>query len=399
MATVLCNESTLLFPDASWSGLDVVPSSLNLDTVAPAVPQFKDGEDGYADITPGDFFDTNWEITDEDPGQGVQCLAQLEDLTILAVPDLYSPAPLVTVESIIDPPSLAGPNFAVCVDLAEQPKQGVGSYDLAGLRLDPRDPADLATITSLQKQLVIFADTVSQFVVLLDVPPGLTDRRIVNWRMAFRSSYAAAYHPWLRVSRRLGQQNVLVEIPPSGPAAGIIAATVIQFGVPTGPANVLAAQVVDVADVVSPARHDQFHPLGINVYLRERDGVRLTAARTLSRDRKYRQLTVRRLITLLRLTLYQQMQWAVFEPNGPALRREIRLQLESFLRGLFNQGAFSGSTEADSFFVRCDDTNNPTFITDIGRLIAEVGVAPSEPIEFIVVRITREGDGTLSIQD
>jgi hypothetical protein len=398
MATVLCNESSLLFPDASWSGLDLTPGSLNLDTVLPPDPQFKNGLDGWADITPSDFLDLNWEITDEDPGQGVQCLAQLEDLTILAVPDLYSPAPLAANENIIDPPSLAGPDFATCVDLAVQPKQGVGSYDLAGLRLDPQDPTDLATITGLQQQLVAFAETVSQFVVLLDVPPGLTERRILNWRAAFNSSYAAAYHPWLRVSRRLGTQTVLVEIPPSGPAAGIVAATAIQFGVPTGPANVLAAQVVDVADVVSPARHDQLHPPGINVYLRDRDGVRLTAARTLSRDPQYRQLTVRRLITLLRLTLYQQMRWAVFEPNNAALRREIRLLLENFLRGLFNQGAFRGATEAESFFVRCDDTNNPPFITDTGKLIAEIGVASSEPIEFIVVRISRDGDGTLSVQ-
>jgi phage tail sheath protein FI len=153
-----------------------------------------------------------------------------------------------------------------------------------------------------------------------------------------------------------------------------------------------------VADVVSPARHDQLHPLGINVYLRDRDGVRLTAARTLSRDPQYRQLTVRRLITLLRLTLYQQMQWAVFEPNNTALRLEIRLLLTNFLRALFRRGAFSGVTEADSFFVRCDETNNPQYIIDRGMLIAEIGVAPSEPIEFIVIRLSRGADGTLSVQ-
>jgi hypothetical protein len=402
MATVLCNESSLLFPDASWSGLTVLPDTVSLDTVPPPELQF-DGpedqwEDGWADITPGDFFDPAWSIGDEDPGQGIQCLAELPDLTVLAVPDLYSPAPLVPIENILDPVSLAGPEFQTCVDLPVQAPQGAGSYDLAGLRLDPLDPTDLRTITALQQQVVAFADVIGQFVVLLDVPPGLTQRRILQWRTAFNSSYAACYHPWLWISLRTGAQTVLEQIPPSAAAAGIIAATAIQFGVPTGPANVLAAQVVDVTDVVTPERHDQLHPLGINVYLRDRDGVRLTAARTLSRDPQYRQLTVRRLITLLRLTLYQQMQWAVFEPNNAGLRLQIRLLLESFLRALFNQGAFSGATEAESFFVRCDETNNPPYLTDLGQLIAEIGVAPSEPIEFILVRITRDGDGTLSIQ-
>jgi len=398
MATVLCNESSLLFPDASWSSFDVIPDTVSLDTVPPPDVQFDGGEDGWAHIIAGDFFDLTWDITDEDPGQGIQCLAQLADLTILTVPDLYSPAPLVPIENIIDPVSLAGPDFQTCVDLPVQPPQGAGSYELAGLRLDPLDPTDIQTITSLQQQVVAFAEAVSQFVALLDVPPGLTQRRILQWRTAFNSTYAACYHPWIRVSLRAGTQTVLETIPPSAAAAGIIAATAIQAGVPTGPANVIVAQAIDVTDVVTPARHDQLHPLGVNVYLRDRDGVRLTAARTLSRDPQYRQLTVRRLMTLLRLTLYQQMQWAVFEPNNAALRLEIRLLLVSFLRQLFNQGAFSGATEAQSFFVRCDETNNPSYITDAGRLIADVGVAPSEPLEFILVRISRDGDGTLSVQ-
>ena len=306
------------------------------------MPQFQGGIDGWADITPDDFFDPTWTVDSEDPGQGVTSLAQLSDLTMLAVSDLYSPAPLVPLLGILDPPSLAGPDFATCVDLPVQTPQGTGSYNLTGLRLDPLDPSDRATITSLQLQVVQYAEQVGQFVALLDVPPGLTQRLILNWRAAFNSTYAACYHPWLQISVRNGNENDLVLIPPSAPAAGIIAATAIQYGVPTGPANVIAAQVVDVADVVSPARHDQLHPLGINVYLRDRDGVRLTAARTLSRDPQYRQLTVRRLMTLLKLTLDQQMQWAVFEPNNAGLRLEVRLLLTTFLRGLFLQGAFSG---------------------------------------------------------
>lgn len=398
MATVLCMESSLVVPDASWSLLEVTPDSIELTSQVQSVPQFKDGADGWAAIVPADFFDLEWGVTSEDPGQGVQCLAQLNDLTLVTVPDLYSPAQIPPVLNIIDPPSLAGPDFEICVDLPVQPVQGSGSYDLAGLRLDPLDAADLQTITGLQRQLVDYADRVGQFVVLLDVPPGLTQRKILHWRTAFNSTYAACYHPWLKMSRRDGDNNVLVRIPPSAPAAGIVAATAIRSGVPVGPANVLAVQVVDVTDQVSSARHDQLHPQGVNVYLRDRDGIRLSAARTLSRDPQYRQLTVRRLITLIKLTLDRQMQWSVFEPNSASLRLEMRLLIEDFLRGLFLQGAFAGMSEADSFFVRCDETNNPRYVTDAGKLIVDIGVAPAEPIEFIVVRLARDGDGTLSIQ-
>jgi hypothetical protein len=398
MATVLCNESALIFPDTSWIDADIKPDGVNLDAATPPDGQFQGGEDGWSEITPDDFFDANWTMNDEDPGQGVQCLAQLSDLSVVVTPDLYSPAPLDPVESIVDPPSLAGPEFAICVDIPPGPPQEVGNYDLSGLRLDPHDPADLDQITSLQQQLVAFAEAVRSFVVLLDVPPGLSQGRILNWRTAFDSSYAACYHPWLQVSRRDDSRDELVQIPPSAVAAGVIASTAIQFGVPTGPANVLAAQVVNVADVVSSVRHDALHPQGINVYLRERDGVRLTAARTLSRDPQYRQLSVRRLVVLIRRTLEQQMQWAVFEPNNSSLRQEVRLLLETFLRGLFREGAFRGATEDESFFVRCDDSLNPPYVADAGQLIAEIGIAPSEPIEFILLRLSRDGDGTLSVQ-
>jgi len=399
LATVLCNESSLLLPHSGWTDADITPKSINLDSVAPPENQFQGGEDGWAEITPDDFFDPTWAVENEDPGQGVQCLAQLSDLSVVVVPDLYSPSPLAPVENIIDPVSLAGPDFQICEDPAVEPQQEQASYDLSGLRLDPHDPADLQQITALQQQLVAFADAVGSFVVLLDVPPGLSQGRILNWRTAFDSSYAACYHPWLQVSRRDDNRNQLVMVPPSAPAAGIIAATAIQFGVPTGPANVLAAQVVNVADVVSPQRHDALHPKGINVYLRERDGVRLTAARTLSLDPQYRQLSVRRLVILIRRSLEQEMQWVVFEPNNASLQLEVRLLLESFLRELFRQGAFRGVTESDSFFVRCDESVNPSFVTDAGRLIAEIGIAPTEPIEFILLRLTRAGDGTLSVQD
>ena len=82
-----------------------------------------------------------------------------------------------------------------------------------------------------------------------------------------------------------------------------------------------------------------------------------------------------------------------------ALRAEIRLLLQNYLRQLYRLGAFRGATEEQAFFVRCDETNNPAYITDAGRLIAEIGVAPAEPLEFIVLRLARNGDGTLTMKE
>ena len=56
-----------------------------------------------------------------------------------------------------------------------------------------------------------------------------------------------------------------------------------------------------------------------------------------------------------------------------------------------------GSTEEESFFVRCDDELNPPAVQALGRLIAEVGVAPASPLEYLVLRIHQDTDGGLTV--
>jgi hypothetical protein len=400
MATVLCNESQLVYPDASWAFDRLTPDGTGLASETPAATSFSGGADRYADITPEDFFDPGWTIGDEEPGSGIHSLTDLTDLALVVAPDLYSPQPLAQPRTFEAPVSLAGPRFTCCVTPPARPvRPEIVAPDLVKLRLDPKVPADLDRITALQLRLVDLAEQMGSFVVLLDVPPGLTERRLLNWRNWFDSSYAAAYHPWLFVSRRDDSRDARVLLPPAAAAAGIIARVEHASGVPQGPANVIAAEVIDVDDRVSPARHDELHPLGINVYLSERDGIRLTAARTLSAAPAFRQLSVRRLLVLIRRTVEQQMQWAVFEPNNAALRAEIRQSLHLVLRQLFLAGAFRGATEEQSFFVRCDDSNNPPRLADAGQFLVEIGVAPSEPLEFIVLRLARAGDGTLNISE
>ena len=86
------------------------------------------------------------------------------------------------------------------------------------------------------------------------------------------------------------------------------------------------------------AVHDELHRLGINVFRAERDGFRLTSARTLSRDARYRQLSVRRLMTMITLALERQAHSLVFEPNTADLRATVTHTLTEFLRALLRPG-------------------------------------------------------------
>jgi len=405
IAAVLVNESDLVLPcdNPNLPGSDPLgywlDSNLEIDPslAACTATNFIGGEDRFADITPDDFFDDNWVFGDDCPGSGIHSLTDLDDLSIVVAPDLYSPGPLAPIELITAPTSFAGPEFSECIAPVPAPPQGPPTQDLTGLRLDPDQ--DLDTIAALQRRMTDLADQLEAFIVLLDVPPGLSQRRMLYWRARFDSAYAAAYHPWLNVARTDDQRDSLIAVNPSAIAAGIIALRESQFGVPYGPANVIAAGVVDAVDHVSPQRHDELHQSAINVYIPERDGVRLTAARTLALDQTWRQLNVRRLVTMLRRVLYRQMQWAVFEPNNPQLRFQLSRMLEAYLRQLYRANAFTGATEAQAYFVKCDDKLNPPSVQQQGQVIAQVGIAPAEPLEFIVLNIARDGDFSLTVEE
>jgi hypothetical protein len=397
IGSVLCEESELVYPSRRWADADIVPASPLLHDVF--ARRFHHGVDPYDDLTHEDFFDSSWVLRDLVPSDGVYALLDpdAEDVATVVVPDLYEPLPLPPFEDVLEPQT-AGPNFAQCVDLGpgEQAKPAV---DLPGLVLDPNDPAELDQIVDLQHRLVELATATRAFVALLDVPPGLDQRRILRWRAEFDSSYAAAYCPWLDVVRNDERGLTKMRTNPSAFAAGVLADREIRFGVPFGPSNELAVGVIDVSDAISPARHAELHPLGVNVFLRERDGVLLTAARTLSSDPQYRQLSVRRLMMMLVRTLERELQWVVFEPNNLSLQADLRHILRSYLGRLYRANAFVGATEDEAFFVKCDEALNDQTVLDAGQLIAEIGVAPAEPLEFIVVQLLHDGDGTLLVAE
>jgi len=67
--------------------------------------------------------------------------------------------------------------------------------------------------------------------------------------------------------------------------------------------------------------------------------------------------------------------------------------LNAYFNGVFQAGGLQGSSAAQAFFVKCDAENNPDSVRAAGQVIAEVGLAPAVPNEFIVVRINFSTSG------
>jgi hypothetical protein len=399
LADQICYRSELIYPDASWDQFDIRPLAQEKLPIEPSLPaielrQFSGGLDRYSDLTHQDFFDIHWSPANEIPGSGVQAIATNPEISSVTIPDLYCPESMPDIVAENSVVSLAGDEFAPCVPIATQVEDALVLPDINQLCLDPSIPADLQRIIELQKAFVDFADLQKSWVALLDVPPGLRPREMQAWRARFNSSYTAAYFPWLYTAADEANREQRILLNPAAVAAGVIANRERQNGVHHGPANELVPSAVALRNTFSQNDLDQLHPQGLNAYVMDVDGVRLSAARTLSRDPQLRQLNVRRLLILLKRTLYRQSQWAVFEPNDKPLWRELCHALNSYLLDLYRAGAFTGATAEQAFFVRCDEQLNTPQTLEAGQLIIEIGVAPAEPMEFIVLRINHDADGT-----
>lgn len=71
----------------------------------------------------------------------------------------------------------------------------------------------------------------------------------------------------------------------------------------------------------------------------------------------------------------------------------VERELTTYFGTLFQRGALKGRTMQEAFYVRCDATTNPPEGRDQGALITEIGLAPSLPNEFVVVRIIHGASG------
>lgn len=397
---VLTAESRLVEPEGTWPDELLPPDAFLTSAVSRLL---RAGADRWTGVGAESFLGTidpgllpvggDEAIEDGPTVYGVDRMSLVSEPGLLAAPDLLW-STTVPGDPVVIPPAPQPPGFAPCVTDATPvvypaPPPEVVLLDGA---------TQLPEILQRQQRVVALADRQRRFVALLDVPRGLAARGIARWRAAFTSSYAAAYHPWLGVVAQEDPQLRATLVPPSAFAAGIIADRERRLGIPWGPANELAAVAVTAADAVTDAQADELHLLDINVFRPERDGFRLSAGHTLGTDPDYRQLSVRRLMTMLRLVLERQAQWIVFEPHTDELRRTLRAALTQLLRGLYRGGAFAGATEEECFFVRCDENLNPPWSQGLGRLVAEVGVAPASPVEYLILRVSQDEDGTVAVE-
>lgn len=200
--------------------------------------------------------------------------------------------------------------------------------------------------------------------------------------------FAALYYPWLQVP---AAGKTLTLVPPSGHVAGIYARTDNNRGVHKAPAGTEA--IVNGALGVEQAMNDndqgQLNLEGINCIRVFNTGGRpvVWGARTTATDTNWQYVNIRRLFLFLEGSIEQGIRWAVFEPNNLQLWQKLKRTISEFLTRVWRDGALFGATAEEAFYVRIDEVLNPFTEQALGRLNIEIGVRPSYPAEFIVLRI------------
>ena len=266
------------------------------------------------------------------------------------------------------------------------------AFDLLVL---PRDAAiDPATRRGLWAPASVWCARRRAFLIM-DPPDDWTDPPSVlapvggveALRAGMARDHAAVFYPRLRIAARAGGQAV----GPAGAVAGLMARTDAAKGVWKAPAGTTAdlRGVTGVERNLTTAEAGQLNAQGVNPIRPFPQGLLSWGSRTLdgadSLGSDYKYIPVRRTALIIEQSLYQGLQWVVFEPNGPALWAKLRNDVGGFLQALFQQGAFQGKTPKEAYFVACDANTTTQVDIDNGVVNLVIGFAPLRPAEFVIL--------------
>ena len=222
-----------------------------------------------------------------------------------------------------------------------------------------------------------------------EIPEGGVERSLEG--RPRDSSHGAVYFPWIEVfDPPAGRRRF---IPPSGHLAGIYARTDGARGVHKAPANEVVRGALGLRYPIARAEQDLLNPRGLNCIRALGDrGIRVWGGRTLSSDPAWRYINIRRLFIFVERSIEEGTQWVVFEPNDEALWKRIARDVTAFLLRVWKTGALAGTTAERAFYVKCDAETNPRESVEAGRVVIEVGLAPTRPAEFVIFRISQWSD-------
>ena len=180
------------------------------------------------------------------------------------------------------------------------------------------------------------------------------------------------------------------EINPVGHVMGIYARTINERGIQKAPAGLEATirGVVDVKHQYSTEQIGTLNEVGLIPLINKANvGPVIWGARMCyHKDNTFKYVTDGIINVTIKKYLYQNTEFAVFEPNTETLWASLRTICESYLESLRQKGVLKGSPE-EAYYVIIDSTNNTEESINNGILNIDIGYAPVKPAEFVVIKL------------
>lgn len=244
------------------------------------------------------------------------------------------------------------------------------------------------TIPEVVVALVGHCENLKSRMAVIDMPKDTAKvNELLEYREIIDSTYAAMYHPWIQVFDRTSSKADF--IPPSGAVMGVYARTDANRGVHKAPANetvFCSGLKVDY----TKAEQDVLNPAGVNLLrMLPGQGIRIWGARTASSNSSFRYVNIRRLFIYVEESIKASTSWVVFEPNDVTLWNRVNLTVGSFLDSLWRSGMLAGNSAGEAYFVEIGPATMSQDDIMSGRLICNIGIAPSRPAEFVVFRVSQ----------
>ena len=255
-------------------------------------------------------------------------------------------------------------------------------------------------IYQMQRAVLEHCERMGDRLAILDALNTADVEKLDGQRQALSSHNGALYAPWLKIENLTDPtQPNPKSIPPCGHIAGIFASSDRTVGVHGAPANITLEGVLDLSWALTPEQQAQLNPQdesGINCIRSFRGrGIRVWGVRTLSPLAEWQYVNVRRLFLTFGRWVNQNLADTVFEPNTFPLWVRIQRELSVYCESLWRQGALQGAVPQEAFYVKCDEETNPSENREVGQVVAEVGLAPAIPGEFIQLLLVQSSSGII----
>lgn len=220
------------------------------------------------------------------------------------------------------------------------------------------------------------------------------DKREVQAPVQSTDGFLTMYFPWLKVVDRVEHGRSIL-VPPSGYVAGVWVRTADSRGIHKAPANEIVRGILELGRPITDDENGMLNEAGINaIRTFPARGYLVWGARTLGGKDTWRYINARRLVNLLVKSIAAGTRWTVFEPPGEALWRSIIQDVSAFLDTYRIQGALSGQGGDQPFYVKCDAENNPAETREQGWVTFDIGLSGTGSDGFHIIRFTQTEAGT-----